>query len=121
MNGPPEEGSADRPDGGGAGADLSHRFRAEAEAELLEITAWYEGERAGLGWAFFDAVRAAVVRATEAPSACARVPVRAPCTVRWTPVRRFPYRLVFLHEADEVVVLAIAHHRRHPRYWLDRA
>lgn len=35
-------------------------------------------------------------------------------------VRRFPYPIIYLVEADRLVVVAIARHSREPRYWLDR-
>ena len=35
-------------------------------------------------------------------------------------VRRFPYAVIYLVEADRLVVVAIAHHSREPGYWLDR-
>jgi len=35
-------------------------------------------------------------------------------------VRRFPYAVIYLVEADRLVIVAIAHHSREPGYWLDR-
>jgi len=35
-------------------------------------------------------------------------------------VRRFPYSVVYVERSEEVVVLAVAHHRRRPEYWLRR-
>ncbi|MGQ0847085.1 MAG: type II toxin-antitoxin system RelE/ParE family toxin [Sporichthyaceae bacterium] len=40
--------------------------------------------------------------------------------VRSAPVRRFPYRIVYLVHDDAIRVLAVAHTRREPRYWRDR-
>ena len=37
--------------------------------------------------------------------------------VRKLRVNRFPYNLVYRILSDEVLVLAIAHHRRRPSYW----
>jgi toxin ParE1/3/4 len=37
---------------------------------------------------------------------------------RWFALRRFPYKLIYLSRADEIIVIAIAHERRKPNYWL---
>ncbi len=33
---------------------------------------------------------------------------------------KFPYVVVYAHDADGVVVLAVHHARRRPLYWADR-
>jgi plasmid stabilization system protein ParE len=35
-------------------------------------------------------------------------------------LRQFPYVIFFRYEADVIVVLAIAHARRRPGYWMSR-
>jgi hypothetical protein len=41
--------------------------------------------------------------------------------IRWVNVRRFPYILVFVRESsDRLLVLALAHAKRHPGYWKRR-
>lgn len=35
-------------------------------------------------------------------------------------VWRFPPGVVYTERGDEIVVLAVAHHRRRPEYWLRR-
>jgi plasmid stabilization system protein ParE len=35
--------------------------------------------------------------------------------------RGFPYYVAYLVSGEVIVVLAVAHERRHPRYWSDRA
>jgi plasmid stabilization system protein ParE len=41
-------------------------------------------------------------------------------TLRRTPLRRFPYNLIYQATADELRILALAHQRRRPGYWRDR-
>ena len=36
-------------------------------------------------------------------------------------VRKFPYSIIYEMHGEEVVVLAVAHGKRKPYYWLDRA
>jgi hypothetical protein len=41
-------------------------------------------------------------------------------TIRRRPVRRFPYHVVYIELADRLQILAIAHDRRRPGYWVGR-
>ena len=34
--------------------------------------------------------------------------------------RRFPYSIIYRITADELLILAVAHHRRRPGYWTNR-
>lgn len=36
------------------------------------------------------------------------------------PLRRFPYSIIYQILKDELLVIAIAHHRRKPAYWTNR-
>ena len=36
------------------------------------------------------------------------------------PLRRFPYSIVYYIRDDELRVVAIAHHKMRPTYWVDR-
>jgi hypothetical protein len=40
--------------------------------------------------------------------------------VRTCMLGRFPYRVIFEVRNDEIVVLAVAHHRRQPGFWRQR-
>jgi plasmid stabilization system protein ParE len=35
-------------------------------------------------------------------------------------LRRFPYSIIYQSTADELRILAVAHHRRRPGYWANR-
>jgi toxin ParE1/3/4 len=35
-------------------------------------------------------------------------------------LRRFPYSIIYQITADEIRILAVAHHRRRPGYWAQR-
>lgn len=96
---------------------LSITFRPEARAELVEAWAWYEEQRPGLGDELAACVEAAIGKAARQPDAYAVVHEG----VRRVLVRRFPYGVFYVVEAGELLVLAIAHGRRRPHYWRDRA
>jgi hypothetical protein len=34
--------------------------------------------------------------------------------------RRYPYTLVYRYQDGLVSIIAVAHHRRHPEFWLHR-
>ena len=91
-------------------------FRPEAEAELLDGRAWYEGERVGLGATFAAAVEATVTTILEDPLAYPHVKG----DTRRALVRRFPYAVYFRPIGDEIIVLAVMHGRRLPRHWRSR-
>lgn len=94
---------------------LTVRFSAEATAELDDAVTWYDGQRAGLGDAFADAVEAAVALIADWPFSGARVDgVPAVFEVRRAPVARFPYHLAYVVAGDHLRILAVAHDRRRP-------
>jgi hypothetical protein len=66
-------------------------LRPVAVAELKAAYKWYQGERAGLGEEFLQAVRASVDRAVAGPATYAVVHR----DTRRVLVRRFPYGMFF--------------------------
>jgi toxin ParE1/3/4 len=88
----------------------------EAEADLLDAFEWYERQRTGLGHEFIDCVDDVLERISESPQ------LYAPtyCGVRQAFVRRFPYVVCFLIEADNISVIAVMHGRQDPREWQSR-
>jgi toxin ParE1/3/4 len=89
---------------------------AEFHPEFAESVAFYDAENSSLGNEFADAVEFAVQFVRASPQAGS--PVRQ--TLRRWLVRRFPYSIIYREESDRVYILAIAHHRRKPRYWHHR-
>jgi len=97
------------------------RTEPEASAELAEAAAWYEGKREGLGREFLEAVDAALEFVRSFPDAGSPVPLVAKnLSARKVPVRRFPFHVVYLEMSDGIRVLAFAHDRRLPGYWMSR-
>jgi hypothetical protein len=93
----------------------------EAELELTNAVFWYDDRRLGLGDEFtleFERVRD---RICDAPQQWARIGFYdGRHDVRRCFMHRFPYGVVFARRADEVIVVAVAHMRRPPLYWLER-
>ncbi len=85
--------------------------------ELSDAVAFYEMQHSGLGVRFKYEVRSAIGRIIEFPEAGPT----AKGDVRKAFVRAFPYKVLYAHEGDRIVILAIAHQHRQPDYWVDRS
>lgn len=92
----------------------------EAEAELAEASKWFDARRPGLGRDFLAAVEAALGRIKRRPHAGSPAPGVTDADVRQVWIGRFKYHVVFLDLPDRVQILAVAHERRRPRYWVGR-
>ena len=97
------------------------RVEPEAKQELAAAAAWYEHRRAGLGLELLAEVDAVVAAIARAPSRFPLYPrVGSELAVRRAPARRFPYAIAFVELPTVVRVLAVAHDRRRPGYWVGR-
>jgi toxin ParE1/3/4 len=88
------------------------RFGRAARDDLRHGVFWYEEAREGLGARFATDVQKAIEMILRAPE---RWPVRKR-THRYV-LRRFPYTIAYRIVADQVVILAVAHHRVDPGAW----
>lgn len=97
------------------------RLHPSAAEELEQAVAHYDEERPGWGSLFFGEAKHQMSRAALLPRSGARVE-RAPhgVEVRAFGLDRFPYRVIIAPVAGEWMVIAIAHTRREPRYWIRR-
>jgi mRNA-degrading endonuclease RelE of RelBE toxin-antitoxin system len=96
---------------------LGHRFHPEAERELFDAAAWFEARRPGLGDRFADAVDEIFASIHAAPNGGTRWREGPARTWR---VRRFPFIVVYAVEPDGIVIVALAHTKRRPGYWMAR-
>lgn len=92
------------------------RFLSPAEFDLKEGYEWYESQQHGLGKAFIEEIRTVCQHLTIDPTS--HPVVRK--SIRRHPVDRFPFDVLFVVEADEIMIVAIAHHHRHPQTWWRR-
>ncbi len=93
------------------------RVLPRAEAELGEAVDWYEARRAGLGVEFLETVRSALLRIQRAPHQLATWTV-SKREYRRLVLQRFPYAILFTCDDEDVTIVAVAHARRKPGYWL---
>ena len=100
---------------------LAQREHPEAVAEFDDAVRWYEAQEPGIGLALIDRAQHARKDITEWPSAAPPFTTADDGTViRSKAVRGHPYRVVYAEEPDTILILAYAHERREPGYWLHR-
>jgi toxin ParE1/3/4 len=88
----------------------------EADQELRDGAVYYAQEgNAELGLAFIEEFERALGLLYTQPELGA--PWRGR---RRFPLRRFPYSIIYYIKGDEIRVIALAHHRRRPGYWVGR-
>ncbi len=97
----------------------SFRIEPEAEAELLAAAAWYESKRPGLGVELVATIDGAIDEILAAPEANPLWRKNHPYRRRRVP--RFPYVIFYTASETAVKVVAFAHAKREPGYWLTRA
>lgn len=88
----------------------------EAEADMEQALRWYQARRDGLGEEFIICVEKVFDRITNFPEIHA-ISYR---NVRQTLVRKFPYVVCYIFEADRVEVIAVFHAHRDPSSWQSR-
>lgn len=96
---------------------MSYFFHPAAEAEHLETVAYFESKRSGLGASYLAEFESLMLTVCEAPS---RYRVETSPNIRRARMARFPYAVLFREFDGGVQVLAVAHYRRRPQYWLGR-
>ena len=94
------------------------RFHPEARSELLDAATYYEGQADGLGGQSIDEAQRVTDMLAASPDLGA--PVAGNATLRRWPLKRFPFYLIYRTGDEELLVLAVAHTRRRPRYWSGR-
>lgn len=88
-----------------------------AHDELRAGMDWYDDQRFGLGWELKAEIQAAFDRIQQSPNLGS--PYRD-TPLRWVKTRRFPYVVYYRELSETILIVAIAHERRRPDYWLER-
>lgn len=100
---------------------LAQREHAEAVAEFDAAVRWYEAQGPGIGLALIDRAQQARQDIADWPNAAPPFTTTNDGTaIRSQAVRGYPYRIVYTVEQDAILILAYAHERREPGYWLHR-
>lgn len=93
-----------------------YRFLEEADAEFHEQIAYYDREAAGLGDRFVADVDATVHHIREYPDSGSLLSAK----VRKRVLRVFACNVLYVNKPDEIVIVAVAPHKRKPGYWRKR-
>ncbi|MBN1662219.1 MAG: type II toxin-antitoxin system RelE/ParE family toxin [Deltaproteobacteria bacterium] len=92
------------------------RFLTLAQQELDDAVNWYNEQVDGLGQEFLDELDRAIRRSVIFPLSCPEVEPE----LRRCLLARFPYGLIYGLEDETIIIVAVAHLHRQPRYWADR-
>ncbi len=95
----------------------SDTFHPEALEEMILAELYYANISKDLASDFYFELEKAVEFLREFAEAGQKI---HPSGVRKTTLQRFPYQLVYMHTQSEVFILAVAHQRSQPLYWLYR-
>jgi toxin ParE1/3/4 len=96
---------------------MTYQFHPAAASEHLNSIAFYESRLAGLGADYIAEFEAAMVRVCAMPKS---FPLDSPPDIRRIVMQRFPFNVLYREAGNTVQVLAVAHYRRRPGYWLGR-
>jgi plasmid stabilization system protein ParE len=91
-----------------------------AEAEYREAVAWYRDRDPRVADRFVAETRRTLELVETFPQIGARVARVEDDDVRQMPIHTFPYNVVFAEFPDRLEVVAFAHYRRRPAYFIDR-
>ncbi len=92
------------------------RFLKPAQSEVDDAFAWYNFQSHGLGTQFLDDIDLAVRRIVAYPLSNVEIDQG----LRRCLLSRFPYGIIYGIDSETVIVIAVAHLHREPRYWIDR-
>lgn len=95
---------------------MKYKFHPEALQEYGEATRWYAERELKVAFRFIDAVEEAFIRIAENPMHWQLIDE----DVRRCLTHVFPYAILYTIEADFVLIVAVMHCSREPKYWKSR-
>jgi len=92
------------------------RFLKPAQSEVDDAVAWYDSQSHGLGTQFLDDLDRVIRRIVAYPLSSMEIEQG----LRRCLFSRFPYGIIYGIDSETVIVVAVAHLHREPKYWIDR-
>ena len=83
----------------------------------MESVGYYESKVKGLGSAFIDEFEVVANLICESPK---QMKIEKSPDIRRVLLRRFPFSIIYREKESAIQILAVAHDRRRPLYWLPR-
>jgi hypothetical protein len=96
---------------------VTYRFHRAPLAEHLDQVAYYESRMKGLGSDYLYEFEKLMERVRSAQEAYPQID---DSNLRKAGFSRFPFHAIYRVEKSHLVILAIAHRRRRPAYWVGR-
>ena len=94
---------------------MNVRFLSLANKEVTDAVQWYDEKAEGLGREFLDELDRVVRLVRAYPLMATQIEEE----IRRFLFTRFPYSLIYGIDQETIVVIAVAHQHREPRYWAD--
>lgn len=91
-------------------------FLKPAQSEVDDAVAWYDSQSPSLGIQFLDDIDRAIRRIAAYPLSSVEIEQG----LRRCLLSRFPYGIIYGIDSETIIIIAIAHLHREPRYWIDR-
>ena len=95
---------------------IKYRYLAPARGELRNAAHYYRERSRRVASSFMASVQDAIDQIAEFPESAPVIRGE----VRGKVISRFPYTLMYRVEDGVVLVLAVAHQKQRPEYWIDR-
>jgi len=95
---------------------MNIRFLTMAETEVDNAVSWYQEQTEDQSLNFLNELDQAVQVVKAYPLLAAEIEPN----IRRFLFRRFPYSLIYGIDEDTIVVIAVSHDHREPRYWIER-
>jgi plasmid stabilization system protein ParE len=95
---------------------MNLRFLSLANREVDDAVQWYDEQAEGLSRAFLDELDRVVRLVRAYPLIATQIEPE----IRRFLFTRFPYSLIYGIDQATIVIIAVAHQHREPRYWADR-
>lgn len=92
------------------------RFLAAALGEVDDAVAYLDEQRPGLGERFERDLESTIALIAQHPFTGKRLTAH----VRKFGLNKFKYNVIYSVDGDDLLMIAIAHHRRRPAYWANR-
>ena len=97
------------------------RLAPEAVTELADAAVWYESRSRGLAGKFLQEFETVLRLIESRPASFPRLLDTSPeLNIRRALLPRFPYASIFIELPSEFRIVAVAHVKRRPGYWLNR-
>lgn len=91
-------------------------FHPEVQEDISSAFEWYQNQAIGLGDSFVKELENSLSEIIEQPLAWPSLTKKLKRYI----LNRFPFSVIYSITSESVYVLAIMHHKRHPKYWISR-